>query len=150
MLHIAISPVEFLVGLFGCMWAGVIAAPIAFPRRPEHLQTRLEPVRRNAGAVAVVTGTAQRESERAVLQMLAAGELPIISVDAPAPAQLPEPAADRDVAYLQYTSGSTSDPKGVIVTHANLIANLTASVAMLGYGADTVNVSWCPLTPTWG
>ena len=48
------------------MWAGVIAAPIAFPRRPEHLRTRLEPVRMNAGAVAIVAGTPQDTAETPV------------------------------------------------------------------------------------
>jgi acyl-CoA synthetase (AMP-forming)/AMP-acid ligase II len=145
-LHIASSPIEFLVGLFGCMWAGVIAAPIGFPRRPEHVEARLEPVRRNAGAIAIVAGTPQGKAENAVLDMLTEGELPIISIDAPSPAELPAPCPERDIAYLQYTSGSTSEPKGVIVDHDNLIANLEVGAALIGYGADMVNVSWFPLT----
>ncbi len=149
-LHIASGPVDFLVGLFGCMWAGVIAAPIAFPRRRHHVESRLEPIRRNAGAVAIVAGSPHGEGERVVLDLLRHGTLPIVFVDAPAPAQLPEPVADRGVAYLQYTSGSTTEPKGVIVTHANLSANLAVAVSMIGYGADMVNVSWCPLTHDMG
>jgi acyl-CoA synthetase (AMP-forming)/AMP-acid ligase II len=146
----ATSPIEFLVGLFGCMWAGVIAAPIASPRRPEHLVTRVEPVRANAGAVAVVAGTPGTDGERAVLEMLSAGELATISVGEPFDGTPPAPAQHRDVAYLQYTSGSTTEPRGVIVTHANLIANLAEGVALVGYGAEMVNVSWCPLTHDMG
>jgi acyl-CoA synthetase (AMP-forming)/AMP-acid ligase II len=148
-LLMATKPVEFLVGLFGCMWAGVIAAPIASPRRPEHLQTRVEPVRANAGAVAVVAGTPQGDGERAVLEQLASG-IPVVSVEQPEPAELPPLATDRDVAYLQYTSGSTSEPRGVIVTHSNLIANLNAAAATIGYEEEMVNVSWCPLTHDMG
>jgi long-chain fatty acid adenylase/transferase FadD26 len=149
-LHIATAPVEFLVGLFGCMWAGVIAAPIAFPRREEHLRTRLEPVRENAGAVAIVAGTPQNKGEETGLELLTRGELPVVSIDAPPASEVPKPSPDRDVAYLQYTSGSTSEPKGVIVSHANLIANLEVMVSLIGHGSDMTNVSWCPLTHDMG
>ncbi len=145
-LHIASSPIEFLVGLFGCMWAGVIAAPLGFPRREEHLESRLEPVRRNAGAVAIVAGTPRGKGERAVVDVLTGSDLEIIPIDAPPVTPLPSPWPDRDVAYLQYTSGSTSEPKGVIVGHANLIANLDVGKALIGWGADMVNVNWFPLT----
>jgi acyl-CoA synthetase (AMP-forming)/AMP-acid ligase II len=149
-LHIASAPNDFLVGLFGCMWAGVTAAPISFPRRPEHLTSRLEPVRENAGAVAIVAGTPQGKGETAVLELLTGGELPVVAIDAPAAANPPAPYENRDVAYLQYTSGSTSEPKGVIVDHRNLMANLAEGQALLGYDADSVNVSWCPLTHDMG
>lgn len=149
-LHIATAPIEFLVGLFGCMWAGAIPAPIAFPRRPDHLRSRLDPVRRNAGAVAIIAGTPQGKAETAVLELLSGGELPLVPVDAPTAAAPPQPHPERDVAYLQYTSGSTSDPKGVIVGHDNLIANLEEAVHLLGCGPEMVNVSWCPLTHDMG
>ena len=149
-LLIATPPLEFIVGLLGCMWAGVIAAPVAFPRRAEHVETRLEPVRANAGAVAVVAGTPQGPAEASVLELITAGELPVVAVTAPAVAAPPAPAADREVAYLQYTSGSTSEPRGVIVTHDNLIANLEVARTLLGYECDSINVSWCPLTHDMG
>lgn len=147
-LLIATAPSEFLVGLFGCMWAGVIAAPIAFPRRAEHLESRLEPVRANAGAVAVVAGNPQGDAERTVLDLLTLGELPIISTSARRASVAP--VVEREIAYLQYTSGSTSDPRGVIVTHDNLMANLSCGWELLGYTNDAVNVSWCPLTHDMG
>ncbi|HEY1650805.1 MAG TPA: fatty acyl-AMP ligase [Acidimicrobiales bacterium] len=146
---IAGPPTDFLIGLMGCLWAGVIAAPVAFPRRAEHLTTRLEPVRANAGAVAVVAGTPQGDAERSVLELLTEGELPVISTSSTAITTAP-PVGDRDVAYLQYTSGSTSDPKGVIVTHENLIANLGAITQLLDVRHDSVIVSWCPLTHDMG
>ena len=147
-LLIATAPHEFLIGLFGCMWAGVIAAPIAFPRRAEHLESRLEPVRANAGAVAVVTGTPQGDGERTILDLLTLGELPVVSTTQRR-AHV-EPVAEREIAYLQYTSGSTSDPRGVIVTHDNLLANLSVAWSLLNYQLDSMNVSWCPLTHDMG
>ena len=88
-LLIATPPLEFLVGLFGCMWAGVIAAPISFPRRPEHLESRLEPVRANAGAVGIIAATPQGEAEEGILDLLTGGELPVISIAADPPESRP-------------------------------------------------------------
>ena len=60
-----------------------------------------------------------------------------------------EPAAvargAQDTAFLQYTSGSTGQPKGVVLTHANLLANMRAMGAALEVGAGDVFVSWLPL-----
>jgi acyl-CoA synthetase (AMP-forming)/AMP-acid ligase II len=151
-LLIASSPVECLVGLFGCFRAGVIAAPIAFPRRPEHLETRLEPVRANAGAVAVLAGTPQDDAEREVLALLSNRELPVLHTDlTPALPPVAGVAAEaRDLAYLQYTSGSTSDPKGVVVTHDNLVANFACIAERLGIDERSVIVNWNPLTHDMG
>lgn len=57
--------------------------------------------------------------------------------------QLPAINADR-IAFLQYTSGSTSDPKGVMVSHGNLRHNLTLIIDELKANRNTVNVSWLP------
>ena len=149
-LLIATRPMEFIVGLFGCLWAGVIAAPISFPRRADHLESRLEPVRANAGAVAVLAASPQGPAELAVLEKMSEGRLPVIHTrDAVATDAVP-PAADRDIAYLQYTSGSTSEPRGVTVTHANLAANLEVARELMAMTPDSVNVSWCPLTHDMG
>lgn len=53
--------------------------------------------------------------------------------------------AAQDVAFIQYTSGSTGDPKGVVLTHANLLANIRAMGQAIGLRPDDVFVSWLPL-----
>ena len=62
------------------------------------------------------------------------------------PASLPPiaPAARDDVCFLQYTSGSTSEPKGVMITHDNLCHNLSTIIHELRAAQDTVVVSWLP------
>lgn len=67
-----------------------------------------------------------------------------LSSDASEADELPEPAPD-DVAFLQYTSGSTSEPKGVMVSHANLLANLEMIRLALGNTRQSTYVNWVPL-----
>ena len=67
-----------------------------------------------------------------------------LAADASATVDLPEPAPD-DIAFLQYTSGSTSEPKGVMVSHANLLANLEMIRLALGNTRQSTYVNWVPL-----
>jgi tyrocidine synthetase-3 len=55
-----------------------------------------------------------------------------------------------DIAYIQFSSGSTGEPKGVILTHANLVANITDIASRSGVGADDRMLSWMPLTHDMG
>ena len=59
-------------------------------------------------------------------------------------------ATPDDVAFIQYSSGSTSDPKGVCLTHRNLCTNIRAIVEGTGWNADDVSLSWMPLTHDMG
>ncbi|HET6628482.1 MAG TPA: non-ribosomal peptide synthetase [Woeseiaceae bacterium] len=58
--------------------------------------------------------------------------------------------ADDDVAFIQYSSGSTSDPKGVCLTHRNLAANIRAIVEGTGWNERDTSLSWMPLTHDMG
>lgn len=59
-------------------------------------------------------------------------------------------ASPSDVAFIQYSSGSTSDPKGVCLTHENLATNIRAIVEGTGWQSDDVSLSWMPLTHDMG
>ena len=117
---------HYAVSMFACFHAGVIAVPVFPPEstRPQHL-ARLAGIAADAQARGILT-----LSSLQALVGAAAGQFGVsaaVAVDEVDPAaagnwQSYQPASE-DVAFLQYTSGSTSAPKGVMVTHGNLMAN---------------------------
>jgi acyl-CoA synthetase (AMP-forming)/AMP-acid ligase II/aryl carrier-like protein len=62
----------------------------------------------------------------------------------------PREARPEDAAFIQFSSGSTSDPKGVVLTHANLIANIDGATQAARFTADDISLSWMPLTHDMG
>ena len=62
----------------------------------------------------------------------------------------PHTARPEDTAFIQFSSGSTSDPKGVVLTHANLIANIDGSTQAGGFNESDTSLSWMPLTHDMG
>jgi len=141
---------EYFPVYVGILLAGGIPVPI-YP--PAHLAQVEEHVRRhvgilcNAQAVLLVT----IPEARAVAWLLRV-HVPSLGqvVSAQELLQSREslsrvPVAAQDVAFIQYTSGSTGDPKGVVLTHANLLANIRAMGQAIGLRPDDVFVSWLPL-----
>jgi long-subunit acyl-CoA synthetase (AMP-forming) len=104
----------------------------------------------DAGVELVLTTTAvsARAGAFSVLvpELLSAEWLNVDEVELSAPPSLVEDVASADdIAFLQYTSGSTSAPRGVIVTHANLLHNLAHSARLGQHDASSISVSWLPV-----
>ncbi|MFJ5219343.1 AMP-binding protein [Streptomyces sp. NPDC088354] len=141
---------DFVVGFLGCLYAGVIAVPVNPPQSSRHLG-RLAGIADDCGA-AVVLGDATTlatlwadSSE----QEPALPRLPVFMVDTtglgdPDVDWQPGPIVPSDIAFLQYTSGSTAAPKGVMVAHDNLAANVRMLSVTFGMHTDSVVVSWLP------
>jgi len=139
---------NYVVGFFACLYAGLIAVPLFPPTalRPQHL-ARLVGVARDADAVCVMTTANLRSSLDLLFQDQA--KLAAVVVDATAEhladEWVPHALQSSDIAFLQYTSGSTSAPKGVMVSHGNLMANERAIESALAVQENDVFVSWLPL-----
>jgi acyl-CoA synthetase (AMP-forming)/AMP-acid ligase II len=137
---------EFMVAFFGCLIARVIAVPMMMPRRNSARDASAAILANCEPTVALTTSAFTLRQD---LQARFAHEgLQWLAVDLTAgetdDAELPVPDP-QTIAFLQYTSGSTSDPKGVAVTHANLLANLEMIRISLGNTSRSTHVNWVPL-----
>ena len=140
---------EYIAALLGCFYAGVIAVPSQPPRR-KRTSIWLQKILADCGAELALTTTAvasslaqqlDAASELGALHWLTTDELP-----AGSDSERPHPSVNKNsVAFLQYTSGSTGDPKGVMVTHRNLIHNLSAIRNGFRVDAKAMGVTWLPM-----
>ncbi|MGW4104556.1 fatty acyl-AMP ligase [Streptomyces sp. NPDC004976] len=135
---------DYTAAFLGCLYAGVIAVPLFTPDLAGYAG-RLAAVLDDCEPAHVLTDGPSREAVEGVT----GGSLPVTAVDTlpqgPPATELPRPAPD-DVAYLQYTSGSTRTPAGVMVTHANVVANARQAVTAFDAAPGrSTTVGWLPL-----
>ncbi len=134
----------------GILYAGGVPVPVYPPVRASQLEDHVRRHRAildNCQAAMLITVPearglarllqAQTDSLRAVLTP--------DDIDGGSPQLEAAPIAPEDIAFLQYTSGSTGNPKGVVLTHANLLANVRAAGQALQAQASDCFVSWLPL-----
>lgn len=148
---------EVVAAFLGCLYAGVIAIPVPPPEagRLKRTLPRLRAIVRDAQATIALT-------TNGVLSLIAEvrDEFPEFEqmrwtltegIDSDLADDWHDPNIDSDtLAYLQYTSGSTSTPKGVMLTHHNLTHHLSYLQRACGYDPDSVTVSWMPYFHDYG
>jgi acyl-CoA synthetase (AMP-forming)/AMP-acid ligase II len=141
----------FISAFLGCLAAGAIAVPVYPPKRAEEC-AHSAGITAAAGARLVLTDAVSRDALVRFANSWPV-EVPVEAldylddpqaVDERAERFRPQPAAADEPAFLQFTSGSTAAPKGVEVTHANLLANEAAIRAAFDHGEHTTVLGWLP------
>ncbi|MGV6808428.1 MAG: condensation domain-containing protein [bacterium] len=143
--------VEYIAAFFGCLYAGVIAVPVYPPRR-NRSDRRLKSIAEDTNPRIILTTSEikKRIENKKQLQFvpelktytwLATDELADSLADA-----WQAPAINGEtLAFLQYTSGSTGQPKGVMVSHANLLQNLFELSHTFDFTQESIMVTWLPI-----
>ncbi|MFH8463239.1 fatty acyl-AMP ligase [Streptomyces sp. NPDC017991] len=163
---------DYVAGFLGCLYAGVIAVPLFGPELPGH-GDRLAAVLADCEPACLLTDSTAAPAIRDLVRERRLPDVPVLPVDrlpaardgfgpdgdggrsvtrpgarpgsSPESGPRPGPGPD-DIAYLQYTSGSTRSPAGVMISHANVVAN--AHQALEAFVADprtSTTVGWLPL-----
>ena len=145
------TSLEFFVTFFGILYAGAVPVPIYPPMRLAQLEDHLRRqagILRNAGARILVTmpeGQQLAGLLRAQVSSLTSVESVASLTSDAIDVALPPAPDERATALIQYTSGSTGDPKGVVLSHANLLANVRAMGQAMDASSADIFVSWLPL-----
>ncbi|MEZ6188809.1 MAG: fatty acyl-AMP ligase [Planctomycetota bacterium] len=145
----------FMAAYYGCQLLGAapvpVVPPVSLSRMEDHLK-RIARIAKICGAKAVVVGSQMmpvfkvvcsrdREAKRALQNPIRGSDL----LAEETPLETPTPGTGRDAAMLQFTSGSTGDPKGVVLPHASILANMKAIGLAAEFTANDVALAWLPL-----
>lgn len=145
---------DFFYAFFGVMLAGGVAVPIYPPARPDKIEEYVErqvKILRNAEVRFLISF----DRARAVSKLMSLGLPSLLGVTSVAELELigqeggsrlrSSDVQPADIAFIQYTSGSTGDPKGVVLTQANVLANVRGIGWSVKFRPDDAVVTWLPL-----
>lgn len=142
--------IDYIIAFFGCLYAGIVPVP-AYPPRPNRSLSRLQLIVNDVEAKIALTSTSilasiehqfERIPELKNLFWLATDNL---SENIDLANNNVSYVKDDDIALIQYTSGSTGNPKGVVITHRNIISNSALIYNRFGHTSASRVVSWLPV-----
>jgi 1-acyl-sn-glycerol-3-phosphate acyltransferase len=140
---------DYLFTFFATLLVGCVPVPIYPPARMSQLEDHLRRhirILNNAEARILVTMEEARTIARLMIDRVETMDSVVTPAELSSDAgSHPIRAEPEDIAFLQYTSGSTGEPKGVVLTHANLVANIRAMGEAAAVSSSDVFVSWLPL-----
>jgi acyl-CoA synthetase (AMP-forming)/AMP-acid ligase II/aryl carrier-like protein len=149
---------QFLDGFWAAVCGGIAPVPLAVGISDEHRHKLLR-VARKLGKPLLYTDSKNLErlralaaqvGESALFDELKSRSFLVESItDISRPGRLHRPTPD-DLAFIQYSSGSTSEPKGVMLTHGNLVSNAKGATGLSRFSDQDVSLSWMPLTHDMG
>lgn len=156
-LVMCLSSLEFVPAFFGVLYAGCAAVPTYPPSgaRTDRTVARLRGMIADSGISLVLTasGLCARAAmlETVVPELAGAAWLDVDAIPDAAAESFRDPhCTGGSLALLQYTSGSTAAPRGVMVSHGNLLHNLAHSASLAGHAATSVSLSWLPVNHDMG
>ncbi|MBV8495768.1 MAG: AMP-binding protein, partial [Gammaproteobacteria bacterium] len=149
---------QFIDAFWAAILGGIVPVPVALGISDEHRHKLLR-IARRLGAPFIYTERRQLErigtfaaqtSETGLFEELRRRAFLVDDLDDISRAGAVQRVGPDDTAFIQFSSGSTSEPKGVVLTHGNIVANINGATEAAGFNESDVSLSWMPLTHDMG
>jgi acyl-CoA synthetase (AMP-forming)/AMP-acid ligase II/acyl carrier protein len=148
----------FIDAFWGAVLGGIIPVPVALGISDEHRHKLLRIARKLGNPYLYTDGRsldrigafAAQVGEAATFEKLKARVFLVDQLDDISRPGKPHPAQPEDIAFIQFSSGSTSEPKGVVLSHRNILANCHGVAEVVKFAPTDVSLSWMPLTHDMG
>ncbi|MBV9695716.1 MAG: AMP-binding protein, partial [Gammaproteobacteria bacterium] len=149
---------QFIDAFWAALLGGIVPVPVALGISDEHRHKLLRIARRlgtpylytDRRAFERIGGFAAQVDATATYEALRRRTFLVDELDDISRPGSPQKVSAGDTAFIQFSSGSTSDPKGVVLTHANILANAAGAQQVCSFGERDVSLSWMPLTHDMG
>ena len=146
---------KFLIAFWAAILGGMIPIPVAVGVGDEHKRKLLKILNRLKNPTLITDDKVQErltsfiESNDEHTDLIDSIENSVINIESSQNGQL-YTSREEDIAFIQYSSGSTSEPKGITLTHKNLVTNISAIAKGLNLKSSDIGISWMPLTHDMG
>ena len=146
---------KFLIAFWAAILGGMIPIPVAVGVGDEHKRKLLKILNRLKNPTLITDDKVQErltsfiESNDEHTDLIDSIENSVINIESSQNGQL-YTSREEDIAFIQYSSGSTSEPKGITLTHKNLVTNISAIAKGLNLQSSDIGISWMPLTHDMG